>query len=76
MEKIDLYDADRIRLGKIAEKEAKMKKGEYRMVVHLLYRYRTKQWSLSYQPYHHKFPNSHPEISFSVHRTMVCTLAS
>ena len=35
MEKIDLYDADRIRLGKIAEKEAKMKKGEYRMVAHI-----------------------------------------
>ncbi len=35
MEKIDLYNADRIRLGKIAEKEAKMKKGEYRMVVHI-----------------------------------------
>ena len=35
MEMIDLYDADRVRLGKLAEKEAKMKKGEFRMVVHI-----------------------------------------
>lgn len=35
MEMIDLYDADRVKLSGHAEKESKMKKGEYRMVVHI-----------------------------------------
>ncbi len=35
MELIDLYDADRVVLGRKAEKEAKMNKGEYRVVVHV-----------------------------------------
>lgn len=35
MELIDLYNADRVMLGRKAEKEAKMNKGEYRVVVHI-----------------------------------------
>ncbi len=35
MELIDIYDADRIKIGKLAEKESKMQKGEYRTVVHI-----------------------------------------
>lgn len=35
MELIDLYDMDRVKLGKLGEKEQKMGRGEYRLVVHI-----------------------------------------